>query len=105
MLDAAKRAVADSVGEDLKLWCPSNTPMAVNYRVYNSKSLSSDFCENYYGEKIFYFRVQWDSGDVSESALEKNGEKEYGWLTRKEIVEKVEGERGVHQAKFFHYML
>jgi hypothetical protein len=30
---------------------------------------------------------------------------DWGWLSKNEIVERVEGERGKHQAKFFHYML
>jgi hypothetical protein len=57
---------------------------------------------NYYGEKIFYYRVQYDSGDVDEGALKAD---DYAWLTREEMTERVEEERGKHQAKFFHYML
>mmetsp|Transcript_55947 Transcript_55947/g.118965 ORF Transcript_55947/g.118965 Transcript_55947/m.118965 type:complete len:364 (+) Transcript_55947:82-1173(+) len=102
MLETAQRAVSDAVGTDLVLWCPSNAPMTVNFRVYN-KNLPEAFRENYYGEKIFYYRVQYDHGDVDEGAV-KAGE-DYAWLTREEMVERVEGERGKHQAKFFHYML
>ncbi len=75
--------------------------MNVNFRVYN-KNLPEEVRGNYYGEKIFYYRVQWDTGDVDENALKAD---DWGWLTREEIVEKVDGERGEHQAKFFHYML
>lgn len=103
LLTAAERAVSDSVGSDLKLWCPSNAPMAVNLRVYN-KNLPESFRENYFGEKIFYYRVQYDNtgGTVDEKALKAD---DYAWLTREEIVERIGEERGEHQAKFFHYML
>ena len=103
LLAAAERAVSDSVGSDLKLWCPSNAPMAVNMRVYNDK-LPESFRENYFGEKIFYYRVQYDNtgGGVDEAAMKAD---DYAWLTREEIVEKIEEERGKHQAKFFHFML
>ena len=33
LLEAAERAVSDAVGKELVLWCPSNAPMAVNFRV------------------------------------------------------------------------
>ena len=104
LLQAAQRAVSVAAGDDLVLWCPGNAPMAINFRQYN-KNLSEDFRQNYYGEKILYFRVQHDSGDVDESVCLKNGAKDYAWLTREEVVEVVGKERGEHQAKFFHYML
>ena len=93
--------MAESVGKELGLWCPSNAPMTVNFRVYN-QNLPEDFRGNYYGEKIFYYRVQYDQGDVNERALKAE---DYAWLTRSEVVERVTEERGEHQAKFFHYML
>jgi len=103
LLAAAERAVSDSVGSDLKLWCPSNAPMAVNMRVYNNK-LPESFRENYFGEKIFYYRVQYDNtgGGVDEAAMKAD---DYAWLTREEVVDRIEEERGKHQAKFFRYML
>lgn len=102
LLETAQRAVSSSVGKDLVLWCPSNAPMTVNFRVYN-KNLPEEFRGNYYGEKILYYRVQYDHGDVDESAVKT--EEDYAWLTREEIVDRVGEERGKHQAKFFHYML
>lgn len=101
LLETAKRAVSDVVGKDLVLWCPSNAPMAVNFRVYN-KNLPEDFRGNYYGEKTLYYRVQHDSGDVDETAVKAD---DWGWLTNDEIVEKVTEERGKHQATFFKYIL
>lgn len=101
LLSTAQRAVAESIGEDLELYCAGNAPMAVNLRPYN-KNLPEEFRENYYGEKIFYYRVQHDDGDVNEEVLSVD---DYAWLTREEIVERVGEERGQHQAKFFHYML
>ena len=94
-------AVADAAGDTLKLWCPGNAPMAVNFRQY-PKSMKD---ETYFGEKIFYYKVQYDSGELDESTSLKNGNGDYAWLTREEVVERVEGERGEKQAKFFHYML
>jgi len=102
MLQAAQRAVAECAGKDLELWCPGNAPMTVNYRVYG-KNLPEEVKGGFVGEKIFYYRVQHDSGDVDEEQIK--AAEDWGWLTRGEIVERVEGERGKHQAKFFHYML
>lgn len=102
MLETAQRAVAEAVGKNLILWCPSNAPMAVNFRPYR-ESMPEDFRGGYFGEKVFYYRVQYDQGDVDEGAV--GSEMDYAWLTRGEIVARVEEERGKHQAKFFHYML
>ena len=104
LLETAQRAVSDVAGKDLILWCPSNAPMTVNFRLYN-KSLPEALKMNYFGEKIFYYRVQHDRGDVSQEALKKAVVGDWGWLTKEEIVERVTEERGEHQAKFFHYML
>ena len=104
LLEAARRAVATVVGESLTLYCPGNAPMAVNLRTY-TKNMPGDFTENYFGEKIFYYRVQYDQGDLDEGVFEKSGMNDYAWLTKDEIVERMEKERGVHQSKFFHYML
>ena len=95
--------MSESVGADLGLWCPSNAPMTVNFREFGP-NLPEEFRENYFGEKIYYYRVQWSQGDVDEAAVKKNAV-DWGWLTREEITERVEEERGKHQAKFFHYML
>jgi len=78
--------------------------MTINFRVYN-KNLPEEMKGNYYGEKIFYFRVQYDTGDVNEKVLKKANVDDWGWLAKEEMVEKVTEERGAHQAKFFHYML
>lgn len=107
LLEVAKRAVSNVAGKELELWCPSNAPMAVNLRVYN-KNMPEEFRMNYFGEKIFYYRVQHDRGDVNLEALKKaegGGVNDWGWLTKEEIVDRVTEERGKHQAKFFHYML
>ena len=104
LLQTAQRAVEEVAGKELGLWCPSNAPMTVNFRVYN-KNLPEDVRGNYYGEKIFYYRVQHDNGDVNEKTLKKGGVEDWGWLAKEEMVERVTEERGEHQAKFFHYML
>ena len=113
LLGVAQRAVHTVVGQELQLWCPSNAPMAVNLRVYNT-NMSEEVRGNYFGEKIFYYRVQHDRGDVNLEVLKKkkkNAEggggvvEDWGWLTKEEIVDRITEERGKHQAKFFHYML
>ena len=106
LLEAAKRAVAETAGSGLKLWCPGNAPMAANVRVYNP-NLPEEFRGGCYGEKVLYYRVQHDAGDVdAESVMRAGGGiDDWGWLSKKEIVERIEGERGGHQAKFFRYML
>lgn len=111
LLQTAQRAVQDVAGSDLKVWCPSNAPMTVNFRVYNknlSEELRGDGDDDnihYYGEKIFYYRVQYDSGDVNEKEIKKANVDDWGWLANDEMVERVTEERGEHQAKFFRYML
>jgi large subunit ribosomal protein L46 len=104
--DAAKRAVDECAGTGMTLWCPGNAPMAANLRVYNP-SLPEEFRGGYYGEKVLYYRVQHDSGDVDAESIVRagGGVDDWGWLSKEEIVERVEGERGRHQAKFFRYML
>jgi hypothetical protein len=42
---------------------------------------------------------------LDESVYLKNGLKDYAWLSKEEMVERVLAERGEHQAKFFKYML
>ena len=104
LLQAAQRAVKDVAGKELSIWCPSNAPMTINFRVYN-KNLPEEIKGNYYGEKIFYYRVQYDTGDINEQMLKKANVDDWGWLAKEEMVEKVTEERGAHQAKFFNYML
>ena len=93
--------MSETVGDELNLWLPSNAPMTINYRVYN-KNMAEEFRGNYFGEKIFFYRLQYDSGDVDEKALTAE---DYGWLTKEEVVDRITDERGKHQAKFYHYML
>lgn len=93
ILQAAQRVISEKVGNDLELYCPSNCPMAVDMK------LNSDQ-EEFWGEKIFFMRVQRDRGDVLN--LEKD---EYAWLDREEVVDKVKNERGEYTSKFYHYLL
>jgi large subunit ribosomal protein L46 len=97
LLDAAKRAVPEAVGTDLKIYCPSNCPMAVDMKVYDKEEQTE-----YFGEKIFFFRVQWDDGDVVEADMKA---KDYGWLAREEMTERVKAEKGDIASKFYHYFM
>ena len=99
LLDATKRAVADIAGDRLELYCPSNCPMAVDLKVYSEEEQQK---HGTYGTKTFFLRVQYDDGDVSEDDV--NG-REYAWLARDEMAERVKEERGEDASKFYHYLL
>eukprot|EP00550_Attheya_septentrionalis_P004733 CAMPEP_0198293708 /NCGR_PEP_ID=MMETSP1449-20131203/18513_1 /TAXON_ID=420275 /ORGANISM="Attheya septentrionalis, Strain CCMP2084" /LENGTH=358 /DNA_ID=CAMNT_0043993399 /DNA_START=45 /DNA_END=1118 /DNA_ORIENTATION=- len=86
LLDAAKRAVSETVGTNLSIYCPSNCPMAVDMKVYDKEKQTE-----YFGEKIFFFRVQRDEGDVVEADVKAE---DYAWLSREEMTERVKEEKG-----------
>ena len=99
LLDAAKRAVADVAGDALELYCPSNCPMAVDLTVYSEDDQAK---LGTFGAKTFFMRVQYDEGEVNE---EDNDGRDYGWLDRDEMTERVREEQGEDAFKFYHYML
>lgn len=57
----------------------------------------------FFGEKIFYMRVQHEDGDVKTSKVSKM--EDWGWLAREEMVEKVTAEKRDEAALFYKYML
>jgi ADP-ribose pyrophosphatase YjhB (NUDIX family) len=97
LLDAAKRAVQDAAGSKLELWCPSNCPVAVDLRVYPDEEQQS---RGKFGSKTFFMKVQYDEGPVVTTKV-----KDYAWLERSELTERVKQERGEHASKFYHYLL
>lgn len=97
LVDGALRAAKEAFGEDMVIWKIGNCPMAADLFVYDDNQ-----SEEYFGEKTFYFKVERDKGAINEDLLSKD---RYAWLSREEIVEKVQEERGWGQATLHHYLL
>jgi large subunit ribosomal protein L46 len=100
-LEGATRAVKLVAGEDLVLRCFSNCPMGVHVFEYSDEEKEKNSA--FFGEKTFFLRVQYESGDVSMEKMDKMND--WGWLTRDEMVEKITAERGVDAANLYKYML
>jgi large subunit ribosomal protein L46 len=98
LLEAAKRAVKEKVGEEVEFWCPSNSPFAVDMMAFPEDQRKDGF----YGTKTFFVKVQYDEGDVSEQTM---AVKDFAWLERTEMVERVQKEQGDYESKFYQYML
>mmetsp|Transcript_1469 Transcript_1469/g.1404 ORF Transcript_1469/g.1404 Transcript_1469/m.1404 type:complete len:378 (-) Transcript_1469:49-1182(-) len=99
LLDAAKRALQKNVGSDLDLIYMSNCPLAVDTIAYPDEQR-----EQYYGEKIFYIKVQRDEGDVDSERINNNSQ-DYAWLAREEMVDRVRQQSGEKAGNFFHFLL
>lgn len=99
LVDAAKRALPEKLGNQVEFWCPSNCPWSVDLSPFPEalqKSLGL------YGTKTFFIKVQHDEGDVSTKDMTV---KDFAWLDRFEIVERVKQQQGEHMSKFYYYML
>jgi len=97
LLQAAQRAIAESAGPQLELYCPSNCPMAVDLVPYTEEKQQES---GKFGEKIFFMRVQRDEGKVKVGKAS-----EFAWLTREELAEHMEHQQNAETGKFYHYML
>lgn len=106
LLDGAQRAINEAIGSDsLKLWLPSNAPMGVQLRVYETDEEKNKVAnKGCMGEKTFYYRLQYSSGNVLDRDLQ-NDFLDFAWLTREEITKRVEEETNEQTAKFYHYFL
>ena len=95
LLDAAKRAITDAAGEGLVTYAIGNAPVSFNYRLFPCKE-----GEPLKGEKIFYYRITRDEGDVKNVM-------DCAWLTREEFVKNSVKEFGEnsHEPKLHHYHL
>jgi large subunit ribosomal protein L46 len=100
-LDGANRAVKYVAGEDLVLRCLSNCPMGVHVLEYNDEEKERNI--GLFGEKTFFLRVQYESGDVGRDEMKQMDN--WGWLTREEMVEKITAEKGEETAILYKYML
>mmetsp|Transcript_15592 Transcript_15592/g.18120 ORF Transcript_15592/g.18120 Transcript_15592/m.18120 type:complete len:348 (+) Transcript_15592:189-1232(+) len=101
LLEAAKRAVTDVVGDNLKILCLSNCPMTVDMIPYSSEERNKE--SDFFGEKIFFMRIQYEDGDVSKEMMGKMDD--WGWLERSEMSDKVKAEKGEDAGFFYKYML
>lgn len=114
-LEGAKNATKSVVGEDLILRCLSNCPMGIDLTAYSNEERETNNNNNnnnnngndddqYFGEKVFYMRVQYEDGDVDSTLMDETMN-DWGWLDRDEMEERVALERGEMTGKFFKYML
>ena len=87
---------------DLKMIHLSNCPMGVDVIPYDNDEDVRSEAGKYFGEKIFYMRVQYEEGDVTSN---KSKFDDWGWLSRSEIVARVKDEKGENSSLFYHYML
>ena len=97
LLDAAKRAIPETVGEDVEFWCPSNCPCAVEMIAFSPEQQQT---EQFYGNKTFFMKVQYDEGKAKAG---NQGVLDFAWLDRSEIVERVQKQNG--DGTFYKYML
>ena len=98
-LGAAKRALADKIGPEVEFWCPSNCPCAVDMVALPQEERSKS---GVYGTKTFFMKVVHDEGQVEGKSMKV---KDYAWLDRGEITEKMKEEHGDYMAKFYHYLM
>jgi large subunit ribosomal protein L46 len=99
LLDAAKRAITEQVGTDVEFWCPSNCPWSVHLTPYTDEERQ---VANLYGIKTFFMKLQHDDGDVSTKDMTV---KDFAWLDRQEMADRVKEQQGDHMSKFYYYML
>lgn len=105
LLDAAKRAIPEQVGNEIEFWCPSNCPWSVHLTPYTEEEQK---VQQLYGSKTFFMKVQYDEGNVVLNNQQKKGVKvvhDFAWLDRQEMVDRVKEQQGEHMSKFYYYML
>lgn len=102
LLEASKRAVTESVGSQMELYCPSHCPVAVDIEVEPEEKRAST---GIFGTKTFFMRLQHDEGDVLTSKDVANPVSDFAWLDRSEMTERIKEVRGEHASKFYHYLL
>lgn len=99
LLDATKRAVVDTAGDRLEFYCPSNCPMGVDMTIYSDDEQKQ---HGTFGVKTFFLRVQYDDGVVSDKISDG---RDYAWLDRDEMTQRVKDEQGEDASKLYHYLL
>ena len=54
--------------------------------------------EDFFGKKIFFMRLQFDDGAIENV-------KNFAWMDRNELVDRVGQQRGEDESKFYRYLL
>ena len=54
----------------------------------------------YFGEKIFYMRVQYEDGSVNGKKVDASKISNWGWLERSEMEDRVKAEKGEEESSF-----
>ena len=102
LLEGAKRAIREKVGDVLQIYYPSNCPMAVETRVFN-KVERKFHGDTYFGIKTFFMVVQYDDGKVTMDDLLNASD--FAWLEKSEIVDRIRQEQGDRPSKLYQYLL
>ncbi|CAB9511315.1 39S ribosomal protein L46, mitochondrial [Seminavis robusta] len=98
LLQTAKRAISDKVGDGLDVWYASNCPMAVDVQVFEGEEQG----DGYFGTKTFFMPVQYDEGTLSQEDIFV---KDFAWLEKSELVDRMKEQHGEEPSKLYHYML
>jgi large subunit ribosomal protein L46 len=100
LLDAVRRTLPNQLGPDIDFWCPSNAPWTVQLTPYSEEERKS---LGFYGFKTFFMKVQLhEGGSVSPKHMKV---KDFAWLDRGEMVDRVREQQGEEMSKFYYYML
>ena len=105
-VDGVKRFIqSNKMLQDLEIRCLSNCPMVVDVIKYDEADKGQTENGTYFGEKIFYMRVQYEGGTVDADKVDKSKMSDWGWLERSEITDRVKTEKGEEESLIYHYML
>lgn len=100
LLDTAKRAIREKVGDSLDIYYPSNCPMTMEMDVFKEEERAKN--GNKYGTKKFFMVVQYDEGEVRSSDLLVD---DFAWFDKGELVERIKEQEGEGKSKLYHYLL
>lgn len=100
LLDGAKRAIREKVGDGMDIYYPSNCPMTLDMHVFPEEERAKH--GGAYGIKTFFMVVQYDEGKVDSNSLLVD---DFAWLEKSELVERIQEQDGEEQSKLYHYLL
>ena len=100
LLDAAKRAIKEKVGDSMDIYYPSNCPMTLDMHVFDEEERAKH--GNTYGIKTFFMVVQYDEGTVTQDNINAD---DFAWLEKSELVERIQEQEGEEKSKLYHYLL
>lgn len=107
LLQAARRAVEESVGSGVEHWSVSNAPLSVRMQAFPDEKEGEASCndpsrDGYYGTKTFFLKLYYDEGEASTAGRDLH---DFAWLDRDEVVDKVKEQQGDEVATFYRYLL